>query len=694
MRPSRRTKLEQSPETYGALLTLLARQPRVVHRLRTPDPVSRIATGRDGAAVFLSFSANRVSAVSTQTGQLLWEAETPAHGVVASVSVTPDGRGILVPEMGGGVWGVVRFDAATGRVDWQVREAELAAAAPGAQPNVIGGGFRADGRYVVETRSHVFTLDPATGRVLSAVPWPQQLHTMHLEIWPDGKVSREGLDGRDDGLVFDPAHPERGTAHLDGLALAVSPDASRVLVGRETATGTDLRVVDGRSLKDLTRTVEVAENVFTGAWSPAGTRVAIGVERGVLVLDPQTMALQRVMVGHSGPVNELVFTGANDDLVWTAGQDGTSVGFDLSGTRTPVTEGPADPEPVQGSSSVAAHRGVYVDLSEQGPNTAFVSDTATGRNLGQLVDDLGGRVDDWADGAEHQAETVALTPDGRTAVVGILGFVPSGWVTDHGAVVIFDALTRQQRGVVELPWPAYGIAVTPDSRHAVINGAHGYAVVDLAQARLAGEPVPMEDIPRLLGGHGAEASPDGRWAALARNGEIVVVDLTTGKVDRRAVVAEQDGAGVQTLAWSANSATLVAGTSSGWLHMLSAAGLTAVAPPRHITGGWVRDLEVSPDGRLLASIGEEGDVMLWDTRTWRPYGQPVTDDRAVGWLTFSADGRALRVFFEDQHVVQVSTSPSDWVTAACRAAGRNLTSAESAAILPGRPVHPTCPQTI
>ena len=326
-----------------------------------------------------------------------------------------------------------------------------------------------------------------------------------------------------------------------------------------------------------------------------------------------------------------------------------------------------------------------------GSNTAFLSDTATGRGLGQLVDDLGSRVDDWGDGAKHQVETVAMTPDGSTAIVGILGYLPEHWISDHGAVVIFDALTRQQRAVLELPWPIWGIAVTPDSRRAVVNGAKGYAVIDLAQARLVDEPVPMEEIPRQTGVNGAEASPDGRWAALARNGEVVVVDLSTGKVDRRAAVAEQGDEFVQTLAWSADSTTLVAGTSTGWLHALSAAGLTAVAPPRHITGGWVRDLEVSPDGRMLASIGEEGDVMLWDTRTWRPYGQPVTDDRAVGWLTFSADGRALRVFFEDQQVVQVSTSPRDWVTAACRAAGRNLTPSESAAIMPGRPVRPTCP---
>ena len=258
--------------------------------------------------------------------------------------------------------------------------------------------------------------------------------------------------------------------------------------------------------------------------------------------------------------------------------------------------------------------------------------------------------------------------------------------------MIFDALTRQQRAVVELPWPAYGIAVTPDSRRAVVNGANGYAVVDLAQARLVDEPVPMEEISRQIGANGAEVSPDGRWAALARGGEVVVVDLTTGKVDRRAVVAEQAGRRPDT--------GLVGGLHDPGRrheHRLAARAVrcrahrSRAATAHHRRAGSGTSRSAPTDGCSPASA----------TRATSCCGTPAPGDPTgsrspttgrSGWLTFSADGRALRVFFDDHHVVQVSTSPRDWVTAACRAAGRNLTPAESAAILPGRPVRPTCPE--
>jgi hypothetical protein len=172
---------------------------------------------------------------------------------------------------------------------------------------------------------------------------------------------------------------------------------------------------------------------------------------------------------------------------------------------------------------------------------------------------------------------------------------------------------------------------------------------------------------------------------------LVLVDVASGTVTTRGKVPTPVQSTLYGLAWSSDSTTIVVGTDSGWLHVLSAQDLGPVAPPRLITGGLVTDVEVSPDGRMLASVGTDGDVTLWDTRTWRPYGQPVTKAGRIGWLTYSADGRALRAFFEGGSMAEVSTDPADWVDAACAAAGRNLTPEESAVILPGQPPDATCP---
>lgn len=427
------TKLEQSPETYGALLTLLARQPQVVHRVRTPDRFLRIAASPDGAAVFLSENNPRVSAVDTDSGRVGWDTDLPGGGQANSLAVTPDGSGVLASQVGERP-GVVRLEATTGEVEWKVREVELTSAAAGASPRVGGGGFRTDGRYVVASDTHVFALDAPTGEVLSAVPWPEPMPygTDLLVVWPDGRVSRDDPKRAGGGIVFDPSRPDRGLARTDGLVLAVAPDGSRALVSRDQETGSDYRIVDGRSLKDLTPVVELPEFSRAAVFSLDGTKAAITVDRGVRVLDADTMVLESPLEGHSGAVMGIAFTGRSGDAVWTAGRDGTSVAFDLSGRRTPITNRPSDPDPHVGRSAPGEGLGVYLDARDDAPNTSYVTDLATGRDLGELVLDLPGTTTGWPGGTEFQATTVAMTASASTALVGVEGYIPgAGPVLDR-----------------------------------------------------------------------------------------------------------------------------------------------------------------------------------------------------------------------------------------------------------------------
>ena len=683
------TKLEQSPETYGALLTLLARQPQVVHRVRTENRFLSIAASPDGSTVFVTENEPFIRAIDAATGEVRWRIEMPEGGRAYRPAVTPDGTGVIVPE-GGGTPGVVRLDAATGEVVWATRGVE--GVAPDASASVGHGGLRADGRYVVTTDSHVITLDPDGGEVLDAVAWPEEMPFTDLFlVWPDGRVSREAPDTPGVGIVFDPADPERGTSEIDGIPRSFSPDGSRMVLLGDSEGGTDVRVASTGDPNGESPWARVSGLVRGAAWSPDGRRIAVTTDDGIQLLDPQTMRLGLASAGHSGAVMDARFTGPDGDMVWTAGRDGTAVGFDLSGLRTPIATRPADPQPHIGESSATAQLGVYLDVLEDAPNAAFVTDLSTGRNLGELRHGLPGATTGWEPGVEFQPSGVAITPDGATALLGVDGFLrDTGPVLDLGVLAVFDARTQQQRALVELPWPVHRIAVTPDGKRAVVQGLAGFAVVDIGTARLVGEPVALDEAENLDWTGGAAVSPDGRTAALARDDDIVLADLETATVVRQARVTKEEGQMVQAVTWSADSTTLVAGSAAGWLHVVSAATLEPVAPPRLITGGFILDLEVSPDGRTLASLGSDGDVTLWDTGTWRPYGQPVTDTGVWGWLTYSADGRALRVYFEEVGMVQISTDPADWVDAACRAAGRNLTPEESAVILPDQPVRSTC----
>jgi WD40 repeat protein len=62
----------------------------------------------------------------------------------------------------------------------------------------------------------------------------------------------------------------------------------------------------------------------------------------------------------------------------------------------------------------------------------------------------------------------------------------------------------------------------------------------------------------------------------------------------------------------------------------------------------VESVDFSPDGKLLASAGDDRTVRLWNTATGQPHGQPILAHEDVIWqVAFSPDGQTLATASED-----------------------------------------------
>ena len=139
------------------------------------------------------------------------------------------------------------------------------------------------------------------------------------------------------------------------------------------------------------------------------------------------------------------------------------------------------------------------------------------------------------------------------------------------------------------------------------------------------------------------AAPEGSRLVVLRSETVIVLDPVSGEV-----VSEQlPGSGTLTrVAFSTDGRTMAVGSDAGRLYFLDVATLERVAPDRLVTAGFVIDLQMSPDGRLLAAIlAAIGDVTLFDTTTWLTYGKPVVDGLGWGFLSFTDD--SLRIYGEN-----------------------------------------------
>jgi DNA-binding SARP family transcriptional activator/outer membrane protein assembly factor BamB len=669
---------EPAPETYGALLTLLTRTPEIITRFRIRERFLRIGVSADGSTVYLADSLRSLFALDALTGEQRWVAQNEDEAQFGQPVVDADGEFVAVPRLGE-EQGLAILDPETGDVRHQVTMDDLREVAPDGSPWLDESVYQVGDRVAVTSESHLFLVSPETGRVVRATPIPP--HSPFSVGMPDGRIWFDDNDGQAEPMVLDPRTGRRVVR--DALLAGASPDGNRYLTARGEMSDdgveefTTLQLLDSR-LRPVGDETRIPGYVRQAVFLPGGREIAVAGEETVDVYDARSLEQVRTLEGHSGAVLGVAVAGPDRDVLWTAGRDSTAVAYDLSGRRGVLRHVPLAVKAAIGEA--AGGRAAVTPYYETEPNTLRFLDLERGRDLhGELQP---------VKGCPCQPGRTAITPDGRTALVAIIEFDEDfGFVTDRGRVVVMDVDSGTVRDTIDLPWDPAGLALSADGERLLVNGSGGWGLWEVAtgdEIWRTESDLPVEWFPT---GPLAGISRDGTRMAVTRGETVVTVDPGTGRE-----IASKHLVGSRVAArplYSEDGETLVVGTMSGHLSFLDADTLERVAPDRLVTAGFVLDAQLSPDGSVLAVMGTDGDVTLFDAASWKPYGKPVVDNLGWGFLTFT-DADTLRVYGEFGHDVEISVDPDVWVETACRVANTEFTPEESALILPGQPVEPTC----
>jgi WD40 repeat protein len=673
------TRVEPDPETYGAVLTLLARQPDVVTRVRTDQRFFSVVADPMGRRVFLGENAPVLRAVDARTGAPLWRRDD-LRGQPAALAVSPDGALLAVvtwAALDGTQDTLTLLDPVTGADRAVVALDRLAPGAPGLWG---GAGWIADDRLVLATDQRVLVVDRA-GRVVRSVAWQRPVADAgSFVVWPDGRVS-VGANPAGPPVLLDLRRPRAGSRRLRDTVWAVSPDATRVAATRTTTTGEQLVVLDGRTLRPASKVWPLTGGAVESVrYSRDGQRIVVAGGERLEVRDGRSGAPLLDLRGHGGGISAAAFAGR--DRVWSASRDSTAVGFDTTGREGTIATRPSPDAPWNGEA--AGDRVIWTVRNPVGLDQVWLRGPGDGRGRRLALTGLAG--------CRCDPMSTDLTPDGTVASVGV-SVLDDRWRPrpDRGRVVVWDAAHREVRARIDTPWPVWAVDSSPSGDRLVVNGGSGWGVVDLGTQRLHVSGESWAPWTRLgIGTAMAEVAPDGRHALLLRGRDALLVDLDTRKtlVERR--VETDDTAALMSAAWAPDGRTVAVGSAAGRFFVLDGHTLATVRPVRAVTSGVLVDVEVSPDGRVAATLGPEGDLTLWDVPSWRPFGGPLFDDGTNGLLRFMPDSARLEAWRNDGVVASVATRPADWVAAACAAAHREPTAREWALLRPGVRQHPVC----
>ncbi len=388
---------------------------------------------------------------------------------------------------------------------------------------------------------------------------------------------------------------------------------------------------EGRLRSCQTLVEQTGEKMHCVTWSPDGATLASSSSGHTIRLWDAKLATSRIALqGHTADVWGLAFTPDSRHLL-SGGDDGTLRLWEVErGQCIRVLRGYDD---------------CLYDLDWSPDGTQLASAGIDSVVTIWQVEGLGGGMPRGRlDGHEWSVYGVAWSPDGRRLASSGLDNAIRLWepVTGSDVQVIRDrdhpdtlfwglawspdgtrlASSTYGRGVLlwevgagaghwigkELPIWIRRVAFSPDSTLLVAGGEDGQVYVWDARGGSL--------LQRLVGHQGAVIpvawSPDGTQLASGGDsqggGELFVWDARSG--ERLSALQGLMGE-VYAIAWHPVEKLLISGDSDGRLCWWNLTSCTCVRV-REAHQGKVQALKVSPDGRRLASCGDDGAIHLWD----------------------------------------------------------------------------------
>ncbi len=412
----------------------------------------------------------------------------------------------------------------------------------------------------------------------------------------------------------------------DVTGLDFSPDGTRLATTGYDGTVRLWDVAEGRELALLGRHPGGATGLD---FSPDGTRLATsGLEDGTVYLwDALEGGLVYSFTAHYAPAWYVTFSPDGERLA-TASVDGTAKVWDAATGEELRT--------------LAGHGGLV----------SVVAFSPDGERLATSSFDTTVRVWDAASGQS------LLTLSGHTSMVSWVTFSPDGqWLATasvDGTARVWDAAS----GRLLLTLPGHvgvviGVAFSPDGTRLASGGFDGTTRLwDLS---------PDHEL-RTLVGYGAEVyalafSPDGaRLATTSFDGTARLWDVASGRL--LLTLANEGGLPMRAVAFSPDGAHLVTGSADGTATVWdSDSGQVLLTLRGHALGpggeGFITGITgvaYSPDGRRIATAGDDGTAKVWDAtngeelftlRGHRPSGIGLPPYEGVVRVVFSPDGTRL-----------------------------------------------------